>query len=62
MEPLDLGMEGRAHVQVMPMFHAGGFKAMMESLYHGGTCVSLPSFTPGNLLFIRSKVDFLKKC
>jgi len=37
-------------VQVMPMFHAGGFKAMMETLYHGGTCVSLPSFTPGTYL------------
>ena len=48
MEPLDLGMESKAQVQVMPMFHAGGFKAMMETLYHGGTCVSLPSFTPGN--------------
>ena len=47
MEPLDLGMEDKAQVQVMPMFHAGGLKAMMETLYHGGTCVSLPSFNPG---------------
>ena len=49
MEPLELGMEGKAQVQVMPMFHAAGLKAMMETIYHGGTCVSLPSFNPGNL-------------
>jgi len=34
----------------MPMFHAGGMKTLMESLYQGGKTITLPSFTPDTYL------------
>jgi len=50
MEPLNLGMEGKKNVLIMPMFHAGGMKVLMEALYQGGRTISLPSFTPDTYL------------
>eukprot|EP00092_Neocalanus_flemingeri_P080749 GFUD01100762.1.p1 GENE.GFUD01100762.1~~GFUD01100762.1.p1 ORF type:complete len:572 (+),score=152.27 GFUD01100762.1:60-1775(+) len=50
MEPLKLDMEGKKSVLIMPMFHAGGMKSLMESLYQGGKTITLPSFTPDTYL------------
>ena len=38
------------NVLILPMFHAGGMKSLMESLYQGGKTITLPSFTPDTYL------------
>ena len=49
-DPLNLNLKGKKTVLIMPMFHAGGMKCLLESFYQGGKTITLPSFTPDTYL------------
>jgi len=61
MEPLTLNLKGKKNVLIMPMFHAGGMKSLMESFYQGGKTITLPSFNPDTYLasLLQHQPEFL---